>query len=278
MGKKLEFSVLMSIYKNDNAKHFIKAVKSVMNQTVKPNEIVIVIDGKIGDELIQAVEKVKKFNIVTVFPLHENKGLGFALAYGMKKCKYDIIARMDSDDICSPTRFEKQLLCFLEEPKLAMVGGYIQEFSKDLKHLKGIKTAPTTEEEIKKYCKYRCPMNHVTVMFKKQAVQCSGGYKSLPYNEDYYLWIRMLERKYKVINLNQILVYVRVDNNTYKRRGGYQYFKSEFKIQKYMLDKNMIGFICFLFNVSNRFIIQLLLTNQCRQWLYNHLFRIKGNR
>lgn len=274
MGIKLEFSVLMSVYRNDNAKHFIKAVKSVIKQTVKPSEIVIVIDGKIGNELIQAIEKVKKIEIVSVFSLCENKGLGFALAYGMKKCKYDIIARMDSDDICSPKRFEKQLCCFMDNPNLAVIGGYVQEFTENLQHLKGIKKVPITDKDIKKYAKFRCPFNHPTIMFRKQAVMEAGGYKSFLYNEDYFLWIRMIEKEQLFKNLNCILVYMRVDSNTYKRRGGYKYFKSEYKIQKYMLCNKLICYPVFLFNISNRFIIQLLFPNTLRQWVYKNLLRV----
>lgn len=271
----MKFSVLMSVYKSDNAKHFLRAVNSVLKQSVKPDEIIIVIDGMVGNELSYAIDKVETIDIISVFHLQENRGLGYALAYGMRKCKYNLVARMDSDDISNPRRFEKQLSCFLKNPQLALVGGYVQEFTTNLHHLNRIKIVPTKDKEIKQSAKFRCPFNHPTVMFQKKAVLEAGGYKTFMYNEDYYLWLRMIEKKQIFMNLDCVLVYMRVDENTYKRRGGISYFLSELRIQQYMLSKKIIDVPIFCFNVCGRLAVQLLCTNRFRKWIYNKFFRVR---
>ena len=185
----MKFSVLMSIYKKEEPKYFSEALESVLNQTVMPNEIVIIEDGILTKELQDVIIKYKEKypDIIKNYPLKENKGLGLALNYGVTKCKHNLIARMDTDDIALPTRFEKQLEIFEKNPSYDIVGGNILEFAEGT-NITNTRIVPEKKEEIYKYAKKRNPMNHVTVMFKKDTILEVGNYENLPYFEDYYLW------------------------------------------------------------------------------------------
>jgi hypothetical protein len=180
---------------------------------------------------------------------------------------------MDSDDISLPNRFEQQLNCFLEHPEVDIVGGDISEFVDDEKDIVSYRKVPINDINIKKYMKKRCAMNHVTVMYKKKAVQDVGGYKDWFCNEDYYLWLRMYLNGAKFANTGTVLVNVRVGKEMYQRRGGVKYFKSEAKLQRYMLDRKIINIPTYLMNVGKRFIVQVLLPNKIRGLVFRKFAR-----
>lgn len=269
-----EFSVSMSVYKNDKPEFFRQALDSIINQTLAPLEVVLVVDGPVPNEIVNVVKEYKSrcgsFKIVW---LENNVGHGNARKIGLENCTYDIVALMDSDDISVPDRFEKQLKCFEEDNKLSIVGGYIQEFIENVENVVGIRTVPLLDAEIKEYIKSRCPMNQMSVMFKRQDVMKSGGYIDWYCDEDYYLWIRMYLSGCKFKNLSENLVNVRVGTEMYRRRSGWRYFKSEAKLQSYMLNKKMIGFSRYLFNVAIRLVVQVLMPNRMRGYIFTKLFR-----
>ena len=185
--------------------------------------------------------------------LPENKGLGNALREAVKNCTYSLIARMDSDDISAPDRFELQLNQFSQNYSLDIVGGNITEFVGEPNNITGQRAVLSTDSEIKKDMRKRCAMNHMAVMYKKCSVQNAGGYLDWPWNEDYYLWIRMIERGCTFGNIQANLVNVRTGDAMSARRGGWKYFKSEERLQRYMLSKQMISFSRYLYNVAIRF-------------------------
>jgi len=226
----IKFSVCISVYKKDNAEYFRQALESIIDQSTKPSEIILVVDGPVSDNINKIINKfensLKNFKTIR---LSQNKGHAIARQTGIKEASHEIVALMDSDDISLPDRFRKELKCFNEDSKLSVVGGYIQEFTKSVKNITGLRTVPVSDKEIKNYMKKRCPMNQVTVMFRKKDVLGVGGYLDWYCNEDYYLWIRMYEAGCKFKNLDEILVNVRVDQDSYRRRGGWKYFKSEAK-------------------------------------------------
>ena len=205
--------------------------------------------------------------------LAENKGLGNALRLATESCKYSLIARMDSDDIAVEDRFEQQLKRFILQPELDIVGGDINEFIDEASNFVGRRIVLTENIQIYENIKKRCPMNHMTVMFRSETVKSAGGYIDWHYNEDYYLWIRMIQHGAVFANTGTVLVNVRVGEEMYKRRGGYRYFKSEAKIQKYMLKNHIIGFPRFVINVSERFILQVLMPNGLRGWAFKKFAR-----
>lgn len=200
--------------------------------------------------------------------LPENKGLGNALRVALENATYELVARMDSDDVSYPLRFQKQLAIFSSDKSVDIVGGDITEFVGEENNMIGKRTVFPTDEEIKEDMKKRCAMNHVSVMYKKSAVQKSGGYIDWPWNEDYYLWIRMIQHGCRFANVPENIVNVRTGDEMSSRRGGKAYFKSEKDIQKYMYDNGMISVPRYLYNVAIRFGGEMLASNKMRSLLF----------
>ncbi|MBR1540143.1 MAG: glycosyltransferase [Clostridia bacterium] len=273
-----KFSVLMSTYENDNSEYFLKALNSVINQTVLPNEIIIVVDGPISEEYKEVIENQKdKYDIIKLIYLEKNSGLGNALKIGLEQCTYDIVARMDSDDIAKNDRFEKQLRILTDRTDISTVGGNISEFIDDENNIISRRVVPEINEDIVKYMKKRCPFNHMTVMFRKKDVLSVGNYIEWHYNEDYYLWLRLYLNNYQFYNIQDDLVNVRVGKDMYKRRGGWKYFQSERNIQKFMLSNKIISPIRYFINVCERLIIQVFMPNSLRGILFRKIARKKIN-
>ena len=274
----LQFSVITSVYKNDKPEYIRVALDSLLvQQTVKPDEIVLVQDGPVSHETSRLLLEYKdnygeKLNVIR---LTQNKGLGNALMLGVENAKYDIVARMDSDDICAPDRFEKQLAYLESHPECDIVGGQITEFIDTPDNIVGKREVPCDNEAIYHYMRSRCALNHPTVMFKKKAVLDAGNYQDWFWNEDYYMWIRMMEQGCMFANLPDVLVNMRSGFDQYGRRGGKKYFNSEIGIKKLMLEKGMITRKEYLVNYIQRFIIQLLLPNSVRGWVFRTFARKK---
>lgn len=271
------FSVAMSVYKNDNPIFFDRALQSIMeNQKVMPTEIVIIVDGPVDEKINAVIEKYsEKYGNLNVIRLDKNAGLGNALKLAIENAKYELIARMDSDDVSAPNRFEQQLEIMTKNSAVDIVGGDISEFIGDENNIVAKRKVPILDKEIKEYLKTRCPFNHMTVMYKRSAVLKSGNYIDLFYNEDYWLWIRMVENNCIMANTGTILVNARVGEDMYKRRGGKQYFNSEMFLQKYMLKNGIINLPTFVLNSSKRFVVQMLLPNAIREWVFKTFARTK---
>lgn len=204
-----------------------------------------------------------------IIDLKQNQGLGNALRVALDNCKFELVARMDSDDISQPFRFEKQLDYFRSNPSVDMVGGNITEFVGDENNITGQRYVPESDADIKRYMKKRCAFNHMSVMYKKTVVAKAGGYQDWFWNEDYYLWIRMMLRGAKFANVQDNIVNVRVGDEMSSRRGGMRYFKSEAGLQKYMLDNQIITYGQYFYNNAIRFAGEVLAPN----WLRAKLFR-----
>jgi len=274
-NKYIPFSVAMSVYKSDNPTFFDLALESITDsQTVKPNEIVLVVDGPISNELDSVIAKyIKKYNMFNIIRLKENRGLGNALQIAVENAKFDYIARMDSDDISVFDRFEQEIVFLCKHPEIDVIGGDITEFIDVESNVVGVRKVPESNLEIRKYMKVRCAMNHVSVMYKKSSIQAAGGYQDWFWNEDYYLWIRMWLNGGIFANTGTNLVNVRVGEEMYRRRGGIKYFQSEVKLQKYMLKHKVIGILRYIINVSERLVLQVLMPNRLRGFLFQKLAR-----
>ena len=278
-----KISVSMCVYAGDNPLHFDIALGSVFKQTLLPSEIVLTVDGPISNETEQIIDKylgrAAQDNICfKVIRLKKNMGHGEARRICFNNCSHDLIALMDADDISVTERFEKQIAFFKEHPDLSVVGGFITEFvtadnPSDISRQVGSRIVPERDNDIKNYMQKRCPMNQVTVMFKKEDVTEVGGYIDWYCEEDYYLWIRLALAGKKFGNLSENLVNVRVGEEMYQRRGGWKYFRSEAGIQKLMFQKKMIGFTRYAVNVGERFVLQVLMTNSVRGWVFQRLAR-----
>lgn len=269
-----QFSVCMSVYKNDNTTDFSEAVLSIYNQSCQPNEIILVIDGPVPVEMQNTIDKLKKkINILKVIPLSHNMGHAIARQTGLDAAKNELVAVMDADDISVFDRFEKQLRVFEENSDVSVVGGIINEFVNTTENIVGTRIVPEHDKDIKKYLKSRCPMNLVTVMLKKKDIQAVGGYQDWYCEEDYFLWIRLSLAGYKFYNLQENLVNVRVGREMYQRRGGIKYFKSEARLQQFMFKNKIISMPRYLYNVVVRFIVQVAMPNQLRSWIFQTFAR-----
>lgn len=277
LSKHEPFSVAISVYKSDNPMCFDRALSSITDlQTIKPDEVVLVVDGPVSNDIDLVIKKYEdKYSFFNVIRLEKNGGLGNALKIAVENAKYNLIARMDSDDVSVNTRFEEQLSFFVNNPDIDIVGGDITEFIDKESNVVGKRSVPKSNLEIREYMKTRCAMNHVSVMYKKASVMDAGGYQDWFWNEDYYLWIRMWLNGAKFANTGTVLVNVRVGEEMYQRRGGAKYFKSEKGLQDYMLQHEMINHFTYINNVGKRFIVQKMLPNKIRGCVFRLFARKK---
>ena len=229
----------MSVYAKENPGYLDEALCSIWDkQTLKPGQIVLVKDGPLTAELDGCINTWKKklHDVLNVVELMENVGLGAALNSGLQKCQYELVARMDSDDVSLPNRFGRQIDFLRLNPDVALLSGYISEFRSDPDKIFHIRKVPIDSNVIIKYLKWRNAFNHMTVFFKKSAVLSVGGYnEKATYFEDYDLWIRLVQAEYKVSNIPEVLVNVRTGNDMISRRHGLEYAKKElsfFSLQK----------------------------------------------
>lgn len=218
-AKSQKYSVLMSLYKKEKPEYLRLAIDSMINQTVPPDEIVIVEDGPLTDELYAVLDE---YPILHRVKNETNLGLGLALNVGLKKCKNELVARMDTDDCSKPERCEKQLLRFSEKPYLAIVGSHIDEFVGDVSNVISQRVVPTTTKEIYDYAKRRSAFNHPAVMYSKTAVLDAGGYADLKRNQDVDLFGRMQFLGYKAENIDEALLWFRSSDELAKRRKSWQ--------------------------------------------------------
>lgn len=229
-GDYMHFSVLMSLYDKEKPSYLEECLESLANQTLQADEIVLVYDGPVNAALSAVVDKWSlSLPIQTIF-LKKNVGLGQALNEGMKHCTYEYVMRMDTDDICQPTRFESQSRFMELNPDIDIAGSFIREFINDKNNIVSERKVPLSDQDIKQFAKHKNPFNHMTVIFKKSSVQSVGGYQHHYLMEDYNLWLRLLGNGFKAGNLDESLVLVRVGVDMLVRRRGVKYVSSEYKL------------------------------------------------
>ena len=269
----IEFSVLLSVYYKENSQYLCQSLDSIINQTWQPTEIVLVKDGLLTNELEQIVQKYQsKYNQLKVVALSHNVGLGKALNEGLKYCSYDIVARMDTDDIAKHNRFEEQLIILQDNSEIDVVSSWVDEFEEQISNVKAIKKVPEKHSDIYQYARKRNPINHPVVVFRKSSVMEAGGYQHFPLLEDYYLWIRMLKKGAKFYNVQKSLLFFRTSCDMYKRRGGWKYMLNEIKFQKMMRELKFISIYTFCYNIIIRFVVRLF-PNKFRLLLYQQILR-----
>jgi glycosyltransferase involved in cell wall biosynthesis len=278
----MKFSLVICLYREDNSLYFMEAFESILNQSKTPNEIILVIDGPIGSDLINAVKKVQRSSAEVMIPfiiisLETNQGHGIARSKGLEKCSFPIVAIADSDDINHKHRFLKQIKYLELNPEISVIGAQVCEIDNKSRQVLGFKMVPCSSVELSSYIKKRCPLNQMTVMFRKSDVLSSGGYIDFYHNEDYFLWVRMYINGYKFANIPEVLVDARVDLEFYNRRGGIKYFLSEVRLQKYMLLHNVISMPLYFINVSIRLLVQVLIPSKVRGKLFKLFFRSKAH-
>ncbi len=275
--KEEKFSVCMSIYKNDKPKYLVEALDSIVNQTIMPAEIVLVEDGPVTEELEKiVVEYENKYSsIMNVVRCEKNGGLGEALRIGVENVHNNYIARMDSDDISLPDRFEKQLHFMVNHPEVDICGGEAAKFSTTPDEIIGYRRPKFTDKELKKQLKDKTPFCHVTIMAKKEAILNAGNYVEIFNQEDYYMWARMAKCGCVFANIPDVLVYVRLVG-VGGRRGGWKYFKNEMFMQRYLLKSHIIGLPKFCFHVIEKFLVEVVMTARMREWAYQTFIKVRN--
>lgn len=267
------FSVLLSVYKKERIDNLRQSLDSLFAQTIFPDEVILVEDGPLSDKLNNVVNEYQSnYSALKVVSLPVNQGLGKALNEGLKHCSHDLVARMDTDDIAKPERFEKQVKIFQKHPEVDVVGSWIDEFEGDISHVVSVRRLPECHEDILSFAKKRNPINHPVVMFRKGAVFAAGGYQHFPLFEDYYLWVRMLMNGAKFYNIQESLLYFRSSPDMFKRRGGLKYVGTEVRFQNFLLRSHFISFPRYVQNVIIR-VVTRIMPNRWRAFLYKKKLR-----
>lgn len=254
----VKFSVLISVYDKDNPYFFEESLKSIYNQSVMPNQTVLVIDGKVNREILEVISKFSNNPTFKVIQLPENQGLAVALNEGLKECDYNWVARMDADDICEFDRFKRQTEQIFKNDGIDILGGFIDEFDETMKTKIATRILPILDADIKKMSRFRCPLNHMTVFYKKDKILELGGYPNqLRKLQDYGLWSKAIMNNFTFHNLPYSLVKVRTGSELIKRRGGLSYLKNEIRLLKFQREIKFLSFYQYLFNLMIRTTLRL---------------------
>ena len=252
----MNFSVLLSLYRKEKPKFLKECLESLKVQSLQASEIVMVFDGVVTHELEEMVMQYTSILPIKIIRLPKNVGLGKALNEGLKHCSYNWIFRMDTDDICLPKRFEKQVEFIKQNSDVVLFSGHIAEFSDDKTIITGYRKVPIGDKNIRKYALLRSPFNHMTVAFRKDIIEAVGGYQHHLFLEDYNLWLRVIAQEYEVGNIDEVLLLARAGSNMVARRRGMNYIKGEWKLfnlkRKLKLQNIFSGFFIFLLRVIPR--------------------------
>ncbi len=272
----IDLSVLMSVYCKEDARFLRASLESVFSQTWRAREVLLLKDGPLTAALDAVVDEfASRYSELRVVGFAENRGLGHCLNDGLQLCSYDIIARMDSDDVCMAQRFEKEYQYLLDHADCDLVGSWVDEFSVSTDVVDSVRRVPEDADAILHYARSRCPVNHPTVMYRKQAVVAAGGYLTEYFPEDYFLWIRMLMRGSRFYNFQESLVWFRYSLDTVVRRGGWRYAVDELKVQRNIYRLGFISFPRFVLNVLIRFTTRIL-PARLRRLVYKRMRKTKN--
>ncbi|PIT17480.1 amylovoran biosynthesis protein AmsE [Snodgrassella alvi] len=264
------FSVLLSLYAQEQPGWLSACLDSLCVQSIQAEEIIMVLDGTIGIELQHVLSHYQTRLPLKIIPLPQHVGLGNALNAGLQHCRHEWIMRMDTDDICAPERFAHQWAYIQQHPEIALFSGQIAEFSTTPEHTSAVRQVPLTDSAIRHYAQWRNPVNHMAVAYRKSAVQAVGGYQHHQWMEDYNLWLRLLAAGYPVANLPETLVYARAGHNMHARRRGLRYLSSEWqllRLKRRLHSQPLLAALsCFALRGSSRLLPTSLLGH-----LYQHL-------
>lgn len=263
----LFFSCLLPVYIKDNPLFLDAAFDSIFRQTLPPGEVVLVQDGPITKELYEVVMKWKVQLPINHVIHPDNLGLGKALSSGLLQCKGELVARMDADDICHPCRFERQVKYLQDHPDIDVVGSWIAEFEGEVDNVVSHRILPASHEQLLSFSKKRCPLNHPAVVYRKKSILAVGNYDQFKNQQDYHLWVRLLNAGYKIANIPEALLFMRISSSLFRRRGGWKYFMIEWEVQKDFLRMGFINIYEFTRNVTMRGIVRLV-PNGFREKIY----------
>lgn len=269
-----KYSVLMSLYTKENPAYLKSAIQSMLNQTLKPDEIVIVKDGRITPELQSVLDEFLLLypELFHITGYEKNQGLGLALNYGLKHCKNELVARMDTDDISKPQRCEKQVKAFERHSELSMIGSSVEEFNGSIDNITGRRVVPTHHHDIYEFAKRRSAFNHPSVMYRKSIVLQYGGYRNLRRNQDVDLFGRMLFGGCKAANFKEPLLWFRTGENLSKRRKSWENSWSYIETIRRFWKMGYSGFNDFAI-VAGAQTVMFLMPIRIQDWLYKRFLR-----
>lgn len=270
------YSVLISIYKNENPEYLNQSLQSVLNQTKPPNEIVIVKDGPLTEDLERVLVSFSRENqnLFKIISYENNRGLWYALSVGVPACKNELIMRMDVDDWMVSDRAEKQLSVFRDHPEYDCVGTLVTEFEGNIDNPIALVDLPEFQNEILAFGKMRCPFRHPTLMYKKSAVMKAGNYQEMPFFEDYDLYMRLASTGCIFYNIQESLVYMRTSPDFYARRGSLAYMHKMLHFKKTCLERGDYSTFEFLACTIPHMVV-CLMPNRLRAFIYKYLLRSK---
>lgn len=267
----MKFSVLMSVYDKENPAYLRQSIDSIYNQTLLPDEVILIEDGPLTPELNDTISALNnKHNTLKVIALDKKSGLGGALNRGIQECKNEIIARMDTDDVCKPNRFERQITFMEEHPDIDICSSWVDEFNDDIQNVISQRKLPETHQEIFEYGKRKCPVNHPATVYKKSKVIAAGGYGQFP--EDYLLWVKMLMNGCKFYNIQESLVWYRFSADVIQRRGGWTYAIHEISDQFRFYKLGYTNLLYLITNIGIRTTVRLI-PSSLRSLIYQHAIR-----
>lgn len=266
------YAVLMSCYAKDRPEWLSLALESMAAQTLRPTEVVLVFDGPLTEGLVAAVDAFDAAHpgLLVRVPLERNVGLGPALNAGLARCSCDVVARMDADDFSRPARLERQLAKLAEG--YDMVGCNATEFSGDVDSPNSERVMPETHDEIVRFAKRRAPFVHPAFVVRRSSLEAVGGYRSVPYAEDFDLFIRLLRAGSRGYNLQEPLIAVRVDDDVYRRRGGLGYARDMLSFNALELREGWFSPAEFLVRSAANVGVALI-PNGARDLVYKRLLR-----
>ena len=282
----------MSVYHKERAEYLRAAMDSIWEQTVQTDDFVLVCDGPLTAELDAVIDEMETAHPeLHVVRLAENGGLGRALNFGIKYCRNELIARMDSDDISRSDRCERQLAAFCSDSGtslcsdlrisicsdsgISICSGTVEEFTVSPQQVQSRRVLPETHEQIAVFAQNRNPFNHPCVMYRKSAVENVGGYRDFYLLEDYDLWVRMLQNGARGCNIQEPLLWMRAGSELYRRRAGFKYAMSQRALFRYMLETGFIGKRQYGKSVAIRF-VSALIPNTVREFAYRKILRKNG--
>lgn len=269
----VKISVVLPTYGGDEPSALRAAVESLVSQTRTLDEVMIVRDGPVP-EANQAVldEFEAAYPFVRILSFAENQGRALARKIGVERCQGDLVAMMDADDICVPTRAERQVTYLEDNPEVDVVGAQLLEFDPETGETIAVRTLPTDHEEIRSLAKTRSPVSQSTAIFRRQVALDAGNYRDVDRMEDYGLWVRMLVNGARFSNIPEVLVKARAGEGMYKRRGGWEYAREELRLQREFVALGFISPVRALRNIALRVPIRFV-PNAVRAYIYERLFR-----
>ena len=250
-----DFSVLIAVCAGDKEEYVDAALTSMYDQSTVAKQVVLMADGPLSEghnEIIRGYEEL--YDGFMCVRLAKNQGLAAALNAGLAHCDWELVARMDSDDVCEKDRFSCQLQFMNSNPNIAVSSGKVTEYSSDLREFIAEKRLPKGHRDVLAFSKYRNPINHMACIFRNSAVLAVGGYpEQFRKAQDFALWAMMLKAGYRFANVDDNLVNVRAGEGLFERRG-LQYFYGEVIVLRFLKKIGHINMIELLINLLVRLV------------------------